>query len=75
MAKITYEFDTCAENFNEHELWEIQNADKMWLALAKLREEFRSWYKYRTDKIPQEEAYEFFCNTICEAGLKNDDFI
>lgn len=76
MAKITYEFDTCAENFDNHELWVVQNANKMWLALCKMREQFREWNKYRSDpNISTEEVYDFFYDTINHYGFNGDDFI
>lgn len=74
--KVRYEFDTESKNYNPHDLWLVQNAGKMWLALCELREQFRQWAKYREDaKIDTEEVYEKFFEIVNEHGIVHDDII
>lgn len=63
--KVTYEFDTCSESFDQQELNRVQNADNLASCVWDIQQQLRSWYKHdERGSIPVDE--------ICD---KIDDII
>lgn len=44
--KVTFEFDTCAENFNAHEFECIKVAETLAFCLCEINDQLIEWYKY-----------------------------
>ena len=57
--KVTFEFDTQSETFDQQELNRHYAADKMAFCLFDITNKLRSWYKYDTrGEIPIDEVYD-----------------
>lgn len=63
--KIKIEFDTDSENFSRTEFFTYMHAIDLAVALGRIQEQCRTWYKYdeRTE-IPDEEIRDTINNII-----------
>lgn len=72
--KVIFEFDTDSENFNNCELEQVKQADKMARTLSEITDQLRSWYKYDTrGSIPIDEIHEKIWEIIKENNINIDE--
>ena len=72
--KITYEFDTCSENYDHHELITYQNAQKMLSTLSDITNQLRQWYKYdERGSIPVDEIYDKIWDIINDNNVSLEE--
>lgn len=73
--KITYEFDTCAENFERDELLRVQKADNMASALWDLSNMVRGWYRYpeSAGELNADTLNEKFCDILEKNEINLDE--
>lgn len=56
--KVTFQFDTESENFDNYELERHYQADNMAYCLNEITNQIRSWYKYdERENIPVDEIH------------------
>ena len=68
--KVTFEFRTDDENFNQDELNRFYDADNMAMCLEALREKVRSWIKWdQREEIPKEEIEKVFWEIIQDHNI------
>ena len=68
--KVTFEFHTDDENFNQDELNRFYDADNMAMCLEALREKVRSWIKWdQREEIPKEEIEKVFWEIIQDHNI------
>lgn len=69
--KITFEFDTDSENFDNQELERYKAVDDVVYTLNKVYEQIREWYKYDTrGSIPISEVWDTLTSIINEVNLE-----
>jgi len=68
--KITYEFDTQADNFDEFELYNVQHATDTFCALEDIKNYLREQWKYKEVPDDIDKIYERFFEIINENGLE-----
>ena len=65
--KVTFEFDTCSENFDIHELERHKQAENLATCLYEICNKVKGWYKYdNREAIPAEEIKEQIDEIITE---------
>lgn len=65
--KVTFEFDTESENFDNCELERHYQADKMAYCLSGIIHQLRVWYKYdERENIPVDEIHQKIWDIIQE---------
>lgn len=69
--KITFEFDTCDENFEPDELLRAQKASDMAGALWELSGKIKEWWE-NDNKVDPDEIHDAFCDILQEHGLDLD---
>ena len=63
--KVTFEFDTCAENFNAHEFECVKVAETLAYCLSEINDPLIEWYKYDSrGEIPITEIKEVIDSII-----------
>ncbi len=74
--KITYEFDTTAENFDRYEYARISKSLDMALALYDIDSKIRGWRKYdERDTIPVDEITDMFVGVLDNRMINLDDIL
>ena len=69
--KITFEFDTCAENFDKHKLDLVQNADDYYLALTEIWQYIRDQYKFYSENPDNiETIHDNIVDILNDYGVK-----
>lgn len=74
--KVKFEINTTAKNFDPHELWVLQNAGNMWMALSNMRAELREKWKYcEEQKLDKDELWERFHEILNRYNINGDTII
>ena len=68
--KVTFEFRTDDENFDQNELNRYYDANNMAICLEALREKVRSWIKWDDrEEIPKDEIEKVFWEIIQDNNI------
>lgn len=71
--KITFEFDTAAENFMADELLRVQKANDMAGFIFELEQKVRDWYRNRADEpLNEDNLREFISMLYSKYGIELD---
>ena len=71
--KITFEFDTAAENFMADELLRVQKANDMAGFIFELEQKGRDWYRNRADEpLNEDNLREFISMLYGKYGIELD---
>ncbi len=67
--KITYEFDTQADNFDDDEFYDIQHATDAFCALLEIKDYLREQWKYKEIPDDIDTIYDKFFEIINSNGI------
>ena len=73
--KITIEFDTNDPNFDQHDLWVVQNASKMWAIIHDMKQLCRAYWKYQDGTFLRDQPDNDLIDIIHKNHMVIDDFI